>query len=124
MRSKLETVAYRMERHYAIDLRTLWRDNLTLGGHFLGSTTLGRGKFYEELLQGRSMPNGNPDFDPKAAEQWFAPIAGVLESFAQRHNLLVDLQCRRDRVDLFVLARGRLRSLYALHSLAQVARSF
>ena len=36
------------------------------------------------------MPNGNPDFDPKAAEQWFAPIAGVLESFAQRHNLLVD----------------------------------
>ena len=36
------------------------------------------------------MPNGNPDFDFQAAEQWFAPIAGVLESFAQRHNLLVD----------------------------------
>lgn len=41
------------------------------------------------------MPNGNPDFDPKAAEQWFAPIAGVLESFAQRHNLLVD-RCYHD----------------------------
>jgi hypothetical protein len=40
--------------------------------------------------QERTVPNGNPDFDPKAAEQWFAPIAGVLESFAQRHNLLVD----------------------------------
>jgi hypothetical protein len=36
------------------------------------------------------VPNGNPDFDPKAAEQWFAPIAGVLVSFAQRHNLFVD----------------------------------
>ena len=36
------------------------------------------------------MPNGNPDFDPKATEQWFAQIAGVLMSFAQRHNLLVD----------------------------------
>src|ERR1700691_3309872 len=43
-----------------MDLRTLWRDNLTLGSYFLGSTTLGRGKFYEELLQGRSMGHVAP----------------------------------------------------------------
>jgi hypothetical protein len=36
------------------------------------------------------VPNGNPDFDADVAEQWFAPIAGALLSFAQRHNLLVD----------------------------------
>jgi hypothetical protein len=36
------------------------------------------------------VPNGNPDFDPRVAEQWFAPIAGVLTSFAERHHLLVD----------------------------------
>ena len=82
------------------------------------------------------MPNGNPDFDPQTLEQWFAPIAGVLTSFVEHNHFLIDryyhdspswtfrfnhpssgqepiigsreLQCRRDRIDLFVLARGRL----------------
>jgi hypothetical protein len=36
------------------------------------------------------MPNGNADFDLNVAQQWFAPIAGALVSFAERHNLLVD----------------------------------
>jgi propanediol dehydratase small subunit len=31
---ELETLALRLERHCAIDLRTLWRDNLTLGELF------------------------------------------------------------------------------------------
>jgi hypothetical protein len=36
------------------------------------------------------VPNGNPDFDAEAERKWFAPIEGVLLSFAERHNLLVD----------------------------------
>jgi propanediol dehydratase small subunit len=31
---ELETLALRLEGHYAVDLRTLWRDNLTLGEIF------------------------------------------------------------------------------------------
>lgn len=36
------------------------------------------------------MPNGNPDFDVKAVQSWFAAVAAVLLAFAERHNLLVD----------------------------------
>jgi len=37
-----------------------------------------------------TVPNGNTDFDLQVAQQWFSPIAGVLWSFAECHNLLVD----------------------------------
>jgi hypothetical protein len=36
------------------------------------------------------VPNGNADFDLDVVQKWFSPIAGVLVSFATRHNLLVD----------------------------------
>jgi hypothetical protein len=36
------------------------------------------------------MPNGNPNFDIKGVQTWFAPIEGILLSFAASHNLLVD----------------------------------
>jgi hypothetical protein len=36
------------------------------------------------------MPNGDPNFDFQAMEQFFAPIAEAVREFAKRRNLLVD----------------------------------
>ena len=36
------------------------------------------------------MPNGNPDFDLKAQQDWFAPLAAAIESFARERNLFID----------------------------------
>jgi hypothetical protein len=36
------------------------------------------------------VPDGNSEFDMDIAQQWFAPIAGVLVSLAERHYGLVD----------------------------------
>ncbi|MEQ8692110.1 MAG: hypothetical protein RIC89_14900 [Pseudomonadales bacterium] len=36
------------------------------------------------------MPNGNPSFDLKQQEAWFAPILTSINAFANSHNLLVE----------------------------------
>lgn len=36
------------------------------------------------------MPNGDPEFDLRGQEKWFAPLAGVIETFALEHNLFID----------------------------------
>jgi len=34
--------------------------------------------------------NGNPDFNLREQEEWFAPLAAAITAFARAHNLLVD----------------------------------
>ena len=36
------------------------------------------------------MPNGNPNFNLREQEAWFAPLANTIVTFAQAHNLLLD----------------------------------
>jgi hypothetical protein len=36
------------------------------------------------------VPNGNPDFDFAAQEEWFLPIASAVTSFSESHGLLID----------------------------------
>jgi len=36
------------------------------------------------------VPNGNPSFNLKEQEEWFAPLAEAIRAFARDHNLLLD----------------------------------
>jgi hypothetical protein len=37
------------------------------------------------------VPNGDPDFDLRRQEQWFAPLASGIKAFALEHNLFIDM---------------------------------
>ena len=36
------------------------------------------------------VPNGDPDFDLRRQERWFAPLANGITAFALEHNLFID----------------------------------
>jgi hypothetical protein len=37
------------------------------------------------------VPNGDPHFDLRRQEQWFAPLAGGIKAFAREYNLFIDM---------------------------------
>ena len=62
---ELETLALRLERHYALDLRELWRENLTLGELFSRIDNARTGNRNEGSFQSCSVGNVAPCSHPR-----------------------------------------------------------